>query len=175
LRRGFGVTLFGDFARLCRRLETTGGRIEKRRLTAEFLHRVGADEIGLAVAFLTGRPFPASDPRVLGVRGLPRVDVVADGGPLALADVADAFRAVADAAGAGSRRLRDERLRELAHRATGDEREMLARIIGGEMRTGVSSGLVLEALAAMAGGDLAAVRRAALFLGDLSAVATLLA
>ena len=41
------------------------------------------------------------------------------------------------------------------------------------MRTGVSDGLVLEAIAAAAGADLAAVRRAALFLGDLSAVAAL--
>src|SRR6185295_9696025 len=49
----------------------------------------------------------------------------------------------------------------------------LGRIIGGELRTGVSSGLVLEAIAAAAGADLAAVRRAALFLGDLSAVAEL--
>ena len=50
---------------------------------------------------------------------------------------------------------------------------MLWRIITGEMRTGVSDGLVLEAIAAAAGVEVAAVRRAALFLGDLSAVATL--
>ena len=43
------------------------------------------------------------------------------------------------------------------------------------MRTGVSEGLVLEAIAAAWGADIAAVRRAALFLGDLSAVARLLA
>src|SRR6185295_17267677 len=49
----------------------------------------------------------------------------------------------------------------------------LGRIIGGELRTGVSNGLVLEAIAAAAGADLAAVRRAALFLGDLSAVTEL--
>jgi DNA ligase-1 len=41
------------------------------------------------------------------------------------------------------------------------------------MRTGVSDGLVLEAIAQAAGADLAVVRRAALFLGDLSRVATL--
>jgi DNA ligase 1 len=169
------VTRFAEFARLCRQLEATSGRLEKRRLTADFLGQLGHDEIALAVAFLTGRPFPTSDPRVLGVRGLPRVEPVADEPSMSLADVADAFREVADATGAGSRRVRDERLRALARRATADEREMLARIIGGEMRTGVSSGLVLEALGAMAGGDMTGVRRAALFLGDLSAVAALLA
>src|SRR4029077_14197510 len=41
------------------------------------------------------------------------------------------------------------------------------------LRTGVSSGMVLEAIAAAAGAELAAVRRAALFLGDLAAVAAL--
>ena len=41
------------------------------------------------------------------------------------------------------------------------------------MRTGVSDGLVLEAIGRAAGADPATVRRAALFLGDLSAVATL--
>jgi DNA ligase-1 len=154
-------------------LEGTAGRLEKRRLVAEFLSAVGADEVGLAVAFLTARPFAVSDSRVLGVRGLPRDVPIVPGPPLTLADVGEAFAAVADAAGAGSRRAREARLAELTARATAEEREFLGRIIGGELRTGVSDGLVLEAIGAAAGADLAAVRRAALFLGDLSAVAAL--
>src|SRR5437773_2328288 len=43
------------------------------------------------------------------------------------------------------------------------------------MRTGVSEGLLLEAIAAAWGVDVATTRRAALFLGDLTAVATLAA
>jgi DNA ligase-1 len=50
----------------------------------------------------------------------------------------------------------------------------LARIITGELRTGASDGMVLEAIAEAGGANLAAARRAALFLGDLSAVADLL-
>src|SRR5204862_7911805 len=73
------------------------------------------------------------------------------------------------------RRARDERLARLASSVSADEREFLARIIGGEMRTGVSEGLLLEAIAAAWGVDVAAARRAALFLGDLTAVATLAA
>jgi DNA ligase-1 len=167
------VTSFSAFAALGRRLETTPGRLEKRRLVAEFLSAVEPGEVGLAVAFLTGRPFPSSDPRVLGVRGLPGDVPAAGGPPLTLADVGEAFAAVAEAAGAGSRRAREARLIELAGRAVPEEREFLARIIGGELRTGVSEGLVLEAIGASAGAGLAAVRRAALFLGDLSAVAML--
>src|SRR5262249_36226826 len=162
------------------------GRLEKRRLVAEFLRAVAPEEVPAAVAFLTARPFPASDPRVLSVRGLPAVAHDAAAPALSLGDVADAFAAVAEASGAGSRRLRADRLADLARRATPIEQEMLARIIGGELRTGVSGGLVLEAIAELAvdappegapppplRDALAAVRRAALFLGDLSAVAAL--
>jgi DNA ligase-1 len=80
---------------------------------------------------------------------------------------------VAQATGPGVRRLRDERLAALVARASPVERDVLAGIIGGELRTGVSDGLVLEAIAEAAGADPALARRAALFLGDLSAVATL--
>jgi DNA ligase 1 len=167
------VTAFAEFAALGRTLEATPGRLDKRRLVAEFLRAVEPSEVGLAVAFLTGHPFATSDPRVLGVRGLPRGLPPAAGPSLTLDDVGSAFVAVAEAAGAGSRRTREARLTELAVRATADEREFLGRIIGGELRTGVSDGLVLEAIAAAAEAGLEVVRRAALFLGDLSAVATL--
>src|SRR5439155_853663 len=80
---------------------------------------------------------------------------------------------VAEAGGAGARRLKDQRLTALAPRASEAEREVIGRIIGGEMRTGVSDGLVLEAIAEAAGADQARTRRAALFLGDLATVAAL--
>jgi DNA ligase-1 len=173
------MTPFADFVTLCRQLEAAPGRLEKRRLTAAFLSSVEPEEIRTAVAFLTGRPFPPSDPRVLGVRWLPRLGAESpvsreSGGPgLTLGDVRSAFADVADASGPGSRRARDARLVALASRASDDEREILGRIVGGEMRTGVSEGVVLEAIAAMGGADAGRVRRAALFLGDLAAVAEL--
>jgi DNA ligase-1 len=167
------VTLLSDFAALGRRLEASPGRLDKRRLVADFLGALEPDDVASAVAFLTGHPFPTSDSRVLGVRGLPRGVPEREGEPLTLGDVSAAFAAVAAAAGTGSRQARERHLKALAARASPDERDFLGRIIGGEMRTGVSDGLVLEAIAAVAVADLAAVRRAALFLGDLSAVAVL--
>jgi len=166
------MTPLADLVTLCRRLETTPGRLDKLALVADFLGRLEIDETPTAVAYLTGRPFPSSDPRVLGVRGLPRTSP-AERTSLTLSDVAEGFADVAGAAGAGSRRARDARLAGLATRATAEEQELLWRIITGEMRTGVSDGLVLEAIGRAAGVDLATVRRAALFLGDLSAVASL--
>src|SRR5213594_219576 len=163
----------GRLAELCGRLRASPARLAKLALLAEFLRALPADVVATAVAFLTGRAFPASDPRVLGVRWLPAAEREATGPPLTLPDVAAAFAEVAGAEGAGTRRARDERLRALAARATAAERETLQRIIAGEMRTGVSDGLVLEAVARAYAIPLEAARRAALRLGDLSELAAL--
>src|SRR5499427_3072754 len=163
-------------AELCQRLRASPGRLDKLALLADYLRALPADSVPTAVAFLTGRPFPPSDPRVLGVRWLPSGDeVAASGPPLTLSDVASAFAGIAEAVGAGSRRTRDELLRGLAARASADERETLQRIMVGEMRTGVSDGLVLEAIARAFEAPLESTRRAALRLGDLSVVAALAA
>src|SRR5882762_7455501 len=167
-----GMVEFARLADLCRRLRTRPGRLDKLALLADYLRALPPDTVGVAVAFLTGRAFPQSDPRVLGVRWLPSLtDAPAAGTSLSLGDVAVAFGEVAEAGGAGSRRIRDDLLRALAARASADERETLQRIITGEMRTGVSDGLVLEAIARAFEAPLESTRRAALRLGDLSAVA----
>src|SRR4029453_12864060 len=96
------VVRFSRFVELCQRLRATPGRLDKLALLADYLRSLPADAIETAVAFHPARAFPASDPRVLGVRGLPAVAGDAAGPPLTLADVAAAFAAVAEAGGAGS-------------------------------------------------------------------------
>src|SRR6185295_8082579 len=102
------------------RVAASAGRLEKRRLVADYLRGLSPEDLRHAVTYLSGRAFPASDPRVLNVRGLPRP---------------------------GARRLRDARLGELAARGSAEERDLLQRVIYGEMRMGLSEGLVLEAIA----------------------------
>src|SRR5919204_483966 len=106
-----GMTAFADFAALGRRLERLRGRLEKRNEVARFLKALAPDEIATAVAFLAARAFPASDPRVLGVRWLPRdagggQGAVAGASPRPfvpllpmLAEIADDFGAVLAAHG----------------------------------------------------------------------------
>ena len=166
------MTSLSALVTLCVALESTPRRLDKLRLVTDFLSALGPDEAAGAVAYLTGRAFPAADPRVLGVRGLPPAAPAAVSS-LTLADVDEVFAAVATATGTGSRRVREARLTALAARATSPEQAWLHRIVTGEMRTGVSDGLVLEAIGRAAGADPAAVRRAALFLGDLSLVAAI--
>ena len=163
---------FGRFVELCQRLRATPGRLDKLALLSDYLRALPVDAIKTAVAFLTARAFPASDPRVLGVRGLPAAAARDTAGhPLSLADVEAAFAAVADASGAGSRRSRDDLLRALTSRASPEERQTLQEIIGGELRMGASDGLVLEAIARAFEVPAQTARRALLRLGDLSEVA----
>lgn len=168
---------FAEFCEFCGRLSATRSRLVKTAAVAEFVRRLTADEVPSAVAFLTGRPFPASDPRVLEASWATVSEILDAAGAapaassLALQDVARSFAGVAEASGPGSRRVKAERLRALFRQARDEERQVLARILLGEMRTGVHDGLVQDALARATGADPELVRRAALFLSDLSEVA----
>jgi len=166
---------FREFAELCRALEATRGRLGKRALVSDYITRLPDGDLPAAVAFLSGRAFPVSDPRTLSLRWLPGAEPPAaeEGVPLSMADVAAVFEAIAGASGAGSRGRREALLTALVRRASPLEREFLRRIVSGEMRTGVSDGLVLEAIGASVDASPEAARRAALFLGDLSALAVL--
>jgi DNA ligase-1 len=169
------VTL-ADLARLTRALARTPRRLEKVSLVADFLRGLTSAEIPWAVAFLAGRPLPASDPRVLNLSGaalrpLPDAPAPGAGRSPGLDEVGRAFSAVADAAGAGSRAAKIGVLRELLAAATADEREVVLAILHGEMRTGVHDGLIQDAVAQAAGVPPALVRRAGFFVSDPSEVA----
>ncbi|MDR7542739.1 MAG: ATP-dependent DNA ligase [Armatimonadota bacterium] len=168
---------FAEFAALCRDLAATRSRLAKIDRTAHFLRRLAPEEVGIAVAFLTARPFPASDPRVAEVSFATLSSILESAGPpaaasnLSLLDVGQAFADIAAASGPGSRRAKAERLSTLLRRATADERQVIAGILLGEMRIGLHDGLIQDAIAAAAGAPLDQVRRAALFVSDLSEVA----
>jgi DNA ligase-1 len=168
------MALLSDLAALRARVAASPGRLEKRRLVAEYLRALSPEDLTRAVVYLSGRAFAVSDPRVLNVRGLPSpAGGAADDAPITLEDVARVFGEVAAAAGAGSRQRRERLLADLAARASEIERDLLQRIVFGEMRMGLSEGLVLEAIAEAAGVASALVRRAALVTGDLTVVAAL--
>src|SRR5438105_2627788 len=109
---------FATLVTLCRELARTPARLEKLRLVAEFLRALPADAVATAVAFLTGRAFPPSDPRALGLRWLPSADEPSLGPPLSFADVAAAFAAIAEAQGPGARQSKEHRARQLLARAS---------------------------------------------------------
>ncbi len=171
---------FADFASLCYELEKTPGRLTKIDLAAEYLKRLEPPEIRSGVAFLSGRPFPVSDPRTLDIgpeafyhaADTPQIENVVSA-RLTVTDVARNFARIAEASGKGSRSAKHAHLRELVEMTDNHERPILFRLLHNELRIGLHDGLIQEAIAHASGADLKTVRRAALFLSDLAEVAVI--
>jgi DNA ligase 1 len=171
---------FSDFASLCYELEKTPGRLAKMDSAAEYLKRLEPDEIRYGVAFLSGRPFPVSDPRTLDIgpgafyraADTPQIEDPVSA-RLTLADVARSFARIAEASGKGARGAKVAHLRELVAMTDAQERPILFRLLHNELRIGLHDGLIQEAIARASGSDLKTVRRAALFLSDLAEVASI--
>ena len=171
---------FSDFAALCYELEKTPSRLAKVAATADYLQRLDPEEIRPGVAFLSGRPFPVSDPRTLDIGPgafshaiqVPETQTSALP-PLRIQDVAESFGQIAEASGKGSREQKYTRLRELVEMTSAAERPILFRLLHNELRIGLQDGLIQEAIARASGSELKIVRRAALFLSDLAEVASI--
>jgi DNA ligase-1 len=168
------------FAALCQsvaELEQTSSRLEKRRIGAGFLKRLQPDEVAAGALLIIGRVFPDADARTLNVgwatlqRLLAELPPVSISAPLSLLEVYRTFEKVAATSGPDSQRARQEMLAALLGRATEDERSVLLRILSGEMRTGASEGLMIEAIAEASGAKAGAVRAASLFAGDVGRLA----
>jgi DNA ligase 1 len=171
---------FSEFASLCYELEKTPSRLAKIASAAEYLKRLAPDEIRHGVAFLSGRPFPISDPRTLdiGSGAFFEASKIPEAGssstrPLTIRDVAESFAKISETSGKGSRREKFTRLKDLIESADAQERPILFRLLHNELRIGLHDGLIQEAIARAAGSDLKTVRRAALFLSDLAEVASI--
>ena len=120
-------------------------------------------EVGEALASL----WDESPPRHAAADGSP----APSGDSLALADLAATFDALADTGNFDEKRavLRDALLRLRSAR----EAAYFGKILFGDLRTGVREGVLQAAVAEAFGRDAADVRRAALLVGDLDAVAAL--
>src|SRR5204862_4774885 len=55
------------WSELAERVASTTRTSEKTGLLAEYLRTLDADELPIAVVFLTGRPFPEADQRATGI------------------------------------------------------------------------------------------------------------
>jgi DNA ligase-1 len=91
--------------------------------------------------------------------------------PLMLQETWQAFQEIAAASGPGSRRRKDDILRMLLQRATALEAKYIVKVAVGEMRHGVSEGLLVDGIALAAGVPRKLVQRANMLMGDVGAVA----
>ncbi len=138
---------------------------------ARLLARVPADEVPIAVAFLSGE----LTQRQIGVGYSALMDLVtpaeaATQPVLTLTEADAAFEAIGALAGPGSAAQRRGLLADLIGRATEAERGFLFRLIAGDLRQGALEGVMTEAVARAAGVAVTEIRRAYQLRGSLQAV-----
>jgi DNA ligase-1 len=173
-------TEFTRFTGTCRALESTTKRTEKISILIEFLRGLKSNEIGPAVSFLIGRPFPESDSRVLDVGGQTLWKINRKSGqsaliskPVTILEVYDTFNKIATASGTGSKQRKENMIDVLLSRLPDVDAQCLMRIVFGEMRIGAVEGVVLDAVRGATSADPDLVRRAYMLMGDVSKVAEL--
>ena len=173
-------TLFSQFADTCRALESTTKRTEKIAHLVKFLKSINRSEVVPAVCFLTGRPFPESDPRVLDVGGQTIWKINRHSGqstlisrPVTILEVYDTFAKISIASGTGSRQRKENLVDALLSRLAEADVDYLMRIVFGEMRIGAVEGIMLDAIADATMVSPNLVRRGYMLLGDVTKVAEL--
>jgi DNA ligase 1 len=165
------MTRLADLVQASNAVAQTASRLAKRDAIAACLRAVGFDEVEIAVALLSGEMRTG---RIgVGYATLKNLrDAAASSEPsLTLHDVDLALAGIAATTGKGSAAARAERLARLFARATRTEQDFLVRLLIGELRQGALEGVMIEAVAAAAAVSDSDLRRAAMFAGDLGAVA----
>ena len=150
---------------------STSSRGKKIELLADVLRRLASSEIAIAIGFFTGWPRQGK----LGI-GWATLDAArppnaAEEATLTLAEVDQTFTALKSVKGSNSAAQRRRLLGDLMARATSAEQQFLFALGVGEVRQGALEGVMTEAVAKAANLPADRVRRAAMFAGDLGAVA----
>jgi DNA ligase-1 len=194
---------FRHLAQACDAAKTTPSKLQKTAALAAYLRTLGKPDVGIAARFLAAQPFPPSSSIALHLGGAIVVDAIRqiatvdrqtlnhafrehgeigeaisplwpdpapDAPPLLLADIQQTFHAIH---ATGAQDAKRNLLLSLLHRCSAREAVYLTKIILGDMRTGVSEGVIEMALAEAFNTKVAAIRAARQLVGDLDAVAEL--
>jgi ATP-dependent DNA ligase I len=161
--------LLSEIAATSEAVASTPARLAKVASLADCLRRLDPDEVGIAVAFLSGE----LRQRQIGVgwAALRDMPPPAATPSLTLRQVDAVFEQVGGLAGPGSQGERRRLLAGMLGRATTAEQRFLVALLGGELRQGALDGVMADAVARAAGVPGAQVRRALMLRGALGAVA----
>ena len=170
------MTLLANLAGTSRRVSANAARSGKIRELAAFLRTLAADEIDIAVHYLSGE-IPQGK---IGI-GYSSLRTAASSpaaveGTLTIVELDHFLTTLATLRGAGSTTRRAQALGELFARATADEQKFLLRLLVGELRQGALAGVMVDAIAAASDIPAAEVRRAVMYsksLGTAASVALL--
>ncbi len=160
-----------EVVRTSEEVGATRARKQKILRLAALLAGRTPDALALAVGWLAGEPRQGK----VGV-GYATAEAARDTPPAATStltavEVDAAFDDLTGIQGPGSTEARASRLAALLARATAAEQRFLLALLTGELRQGALEGIMADALAEALAVPADAVRRAAMFSGDLAAVA----
>ena len=162
--------LLDDLVRTSTTVAGTPARTAKVAALAQCLAALRAQEVPIAVAYLSGA-LPHG-PIGVGWAALRVLPVPAPGPPtLELVEVDTALRRIGAATGSGSQAVRRRELEALFSRATETEQSFLRALLHGELRQGALESVVADAVGRAAEVPVGDVRRALMLTGDLGIVA----
>jgi DNA ligase-1 len=163
-------TLLSAVVETSHAVASTRARSKKVTLIAELLRRLAADEVGLAVPYLSGE---VPQGRIgLGYAAVHGITVApAANATLTLGEVDARLSELQGTRGGGSGARRSELLGGLLARATEAEQGFLRRLLVGELRQGALEGVMHDAVAVAYAVRPESIRRAAMLAGNLSVVA----
>ncbi len=175
--------LLDQVVRTSTAVSATPGRLAKISLIADMLTQVPADEIGVAVSFLSGdltqRQIGVGYAALTDLMGgfgavtAPALPAPAGEPQLTLADTDRILGEIGILGGHGSQAERRRLLGGLLARATESERGFLVRLLAGDLRQGALDGVMTDAIARAAAVPATEVRRASQLTGSLAATATI--
>jgi DNA ligase-1 len=165
------VTLLFNLVSTSERVGATAARSTKVRELAAFLRALPADEIEIAVHYLSG-DIPQGR---IGIGYSTLRDAAssppAQAATVSISELDRSLTLLAAIRGTGSSARRATALRELFSRATASEQKFIPRLLVGELRQGALAGVMAEAIAAAAEIPAAQTRRAIMYSRSLGAVA----
>jgi ATP-dependent DNA ligase I len=163
---------YGDLVAASQLVAATSKRSEKVAALAELLRATRPDEIEAAIGLLIGEPRQG---RIgVGWATVSNLQVnPASETSLTIHDIDDTLTRLAAIEGSGSHGERARVMGALWSTATDAEQRHLYRVLTGELRQGANEGVVTDAVAKASGQPIAAVRRAAMLIGDLGRAANL--
>ena len=160
------MTLFSDVVAASSEVASTSSRSKKIGVLADLLRRLGPDEVGVVVGFLSGAPRQGKVG--VGWAAVYKVDVSHSAtASLEVRDIDRAIDEVQATTGPGSAGKRKEILSGLLGRATAQEADFIRRLFTGELRQGALAGLMVDAIAKASSVPIDIVRRALMLSGDL--------
>jgi DNA ligase-1 len=188
-----------EFARTGAAVGATPATLEKKRILGAYFRTLGDDDLRRAAVYMSGRAFPPSQRRTLGLGWSTLSKVItsisgrdedelgalfrkhSDLGdwagealdertapqPVSLRDVEETLEAIRTARG----NAKAKPLESLLKRLDPEEARFFVKIIAGEMRIGLSEGLVEAAIAEAFGMPITQVKRVHLVTGDIGETA----